>query len=274
VDRDLKELLLAFQFLTIIPITVKGDISGNEVSRSAVFFPLVGAFQGALAVGAVHLSAGLFGVEIAPAIALLILAASNGGFHLDGLADTFDALAVKSSGDDASDIGRRLSVMKDGSTGPIGVMSIVFAVLLKFLLLKGLLLGLTRPAFYAFLLLMPVYSKWAMVPPMYHGSPARKDGLGKIFTGRTSIGTVVLSSCMTIIVSAFVYVLLLRGEYGPSITPLPFVSLALLYLFGLLSAKYCTGKFGGVTGDVFGAISEISEIFCLMGVSAWLLRSA
>ena len=269
----MKELLLAFQFLTIIPIRVNGEISGNEVSRSAVFFPLVGAFQGILAVGAVHLSAGFLGMEIAPAIALLVLAASNGGFHLDGLADTFDAMAVKSSGDDASDIGRRLSVMKDGRTGPIGVMSIVFAVLLKFLLLKGLLLSLNRPAFYACLLLMPVYSKWAMVPPMYHGIPARKDGLGKIFTGRIGMGTVVLSSCMTIIVSAFVYALWLRGEYAPSITSLPFVFLALLYLCGFLSARYCAGKFGGVTGDTFGAISEISEIFFLMGVSAWLLRS-
>lgn len=269
----MKLLLLAFQFLTIVPMRVRGDIADAEVSRSVVFFPAVGAVQGMLAVGAVHLSARFFGGEIAPAMALLVLAASNGGFHLDGLADTFDAMAVKSSGDDAGDTGRRLSVMKDGSTGPIGVMSIVFAVLLKFLLLKGLMLGLTRPAFYAFLFLMPVYSKWAMVPPMYHGVPARKEGLGKIFTGRIGMGTVVLSSCMTIIVSVFVYALWLMGEYGPSLTPLPFVFLALLYLCGFLSAKYCTGIFGGVTGDIFGAISEISEIFFLLGVSAWLLRS-
>ncbi len=269
----MKLLLLAFQFLTVIPIKVTGDISDIEMSRSAVFFPAVGLFQGMLAVGAVHLSARFFGGEIAPAMALLALEASTGGFHLDGLADTFDAISVKSSGDDASDIGRRLSVMKDGRTGPAGVMSIVFAVLLKFLLLKGLLLSLTRPAFYAFLFLMPVYSKWAMVPPMYHGIPARKDGLGKIFIGKTGMGTVVLSTCLTIIVSVFVYVLWLGEEYGPYLTPLPFVFLALLYLLGFLSARYCTGKFGGVTGDILGAISEISEIFFLMGVSAWLLRS-
>ncbi len=269
----MKLLLLAFQFLTIMPIRVRGDLADVEISRSAIFFPAVGAFQGILAVGAVHFSAGFLGMEIATAIALLVLAASNGGFHLDGLADTFDAMAVKSSGDDVSDIGRRLSVMKDGSTGPIGVMSIVFSVLLKFLLLKGLLFSLARPAFYACLFLMPVYSKWAMVPPMYHGSPARKDGLGQIFTGRIGFVTVVLSSCMTIIVSIFVYALWMRGGYGLSITPLPFVFLALLYLCGFLSARYCARKFGGVTGDTFGAISEISEIFFLMGVSAWLLRS-
>lgn len=269
----MKLLLLAFQFLTIVPMRVRGNISDAEMSRSAVFFPAVGAVQGMLAVGVVHLSARFFGWEIAPAMALLALTAINGGFHLDGLADTFDAMAVKSSGDDASDIVRRLSVMKDGGTGPIGVVSIVFAVILKLLLLKGLFLGLARPTFYAFLFLMPVYSKWAMVPPMYHGVPARKDGLGKIFVGRIGLGTVVLATCMTIIVSVFVYALWLRGEYGPSLTPLLFVFLALLYLCGFLSAKCCAGKFGGVTGDIFGAISEISEIFFLMGGAAWLLHS-
>ncbi len=163
--------------------------------------------------------------------------------------------------------------MKDGSTGPIGVKSIVFAVLLKFLLLKGLLFGLTRQTFYVCLLLMPIYSKWAMVPPMYHGSSARKDGLGKIFTGRTGMGTVFLSACLTIIVSFLAYALWLRGGYGLQITPLPFVLLMLLYLCGFLSSRYSAYKFGGVTGDIFGAISEISEIFFLMGVSAWLLHS-
>jgi adenosylcobinamide-GDP ribazoletransferase len=269
----LKKLLLAFQFLTIVPTRVRGNIADAEMSRSAIFFPAVGAFQGMLAVGAAYLSLGFLGVEIVPVMALLILAASNGGFHLDGLADTFDAMAVKSSGDNAADIGKRLSVMKDGSAGPIGVMSIVFAVLLKFLLLRGLFLSLTRPTFYAFLFMMPVYSKWSMVPPMYYGISAREDGLGKIFTGSIGMGTVVLSSCLAIIVSVFVYALWLKDAYGPSIALLLFVLFALLYLYGFLSARYCTIKFGGVTGDIFGAISEISEIFFLLGVSAWLLHS-
>ena len=269
----MKELLLAFQFLTIIPVRVRGNISDGEVSRSAVFFPAVGAFQGMLAVVTAFLSARLFGSEIASIMTVLVLAASNGGFHLDGLADTFDAMAVKSTGNDATDIGKRLSVMKDGKAGPIGVISIIFAVLLKCLLLKGLFLNAQPAAFYCSLFIMPVYSKWAMVPPMFHGISAREDGLGKVFIENTGMGTVVLSSCMAIIVSLFVATLWLNHAYGPSITLLLFILPAFLYLYGFISAKYCAKKFGGLTGDIFGAISEGSEIFFLLGVSVWLPHS-
>lgn len=269
----MKILLLAFQFLTIIPVKVRGDISDAEVSRSAVFFPAVGAFQGILASGGVYLSARCLGGEIASAMALLILAASNGGFHLDGLADTFDALAVKSTGNSAADINKRLSVMKDSSTGPIGVISIVFAVLLKYLLLKGLLHSLPSRDFYAFLFMMPVYAKWSMVPPMYHGSSARKDGLGKVFIDNVGIAEVVICTGVTIILSFFVYGTFLRNSNGLHIVSLSLLLPGALYLFGFASARYCTGKFGGITGDVFGAIGEISEIFFLLGVSAWLLHS-
>ena len=68
----------------------------------------------------------------------MILIVSNGGFHLDGLADTFDALSVKSSGDHAADRERRLRVMKDSTTGAIGVIAIVMTMLLKFLFLNNL----------------------------------------------------------------------------------------------------------------------------------------
>ncbi len=266
-------LLLAFQFLTIIPVRVRGNISAVQISRSAVFFPVVGAFQGIMAAGAAYLSAKYLGIEIAPAVALLILPASNGGFHLDGLADTFDALAVKSSGDSLSDIGKRLSVMKDSYTGPRGVMSIVFSILLKFLLLKGLFTDFGPKAFFAFLFAMPVYSKWSMVPPMYHGVAARRDGLGKAFIGHISLAVVVLAGGITVVLSSLVLMTLLRDSDVLSIMFLYVMLLGGLYLFGLLTTRYCLRKFGGITGDIFGAISEISEIFFLMGVSAWLLHS-
>ncbi len=269
----MKALLLAFQFLTIIPVGVERKISSDDLSRSAGFFPAVGAFQGLLAVSASYLFRRFFGPEIVPAVALLVLAASNGGFHLDGLADTFDALAVKSSGDSASDVEKRLSVMKDANTGPIGVISIVFAILLKFLLLRGLFLGLNNRAFYACLFMMPIYSKWSMVPPMYHGVNARRDGLGKTFIEHVDPAQVVLSTGLTIVLSFVIYGTFLRGSGVLSMLALCIMLLGGLYLFGFLAAGYCLRKFGGVTGDIFGAISELSEIFFLLGASAWLLHS-
>ena len=42
----IKPLLLAFQFLTVVPVRVRGEITEDDVAGSASFFPFVGAFQG------------------------------------------------------------------------------------------------------------------------------------------------------------------------------------------------------------------------------------
>src|SRR3990172_8336533 len=108
----MRQLLLAFQFLTIVPVTVRGEVSEKDMAGSAAFFPVVGAFQGILAAGAALLFIKLFSPEVTCGIVVLMLTLTNGGFHIDGLADTFDALAVKTSGDRAFDQEKRLSAMK------------------------------------------------------------------------------------------------------------------------------------------------------------------
>jgi len=266
---DMKQLLLALQFLTIIPLDVKGDLSEEEMSRSTIFFPAAGALQGLLAVAVAYLFAKYLGVEVATVMVLAALALSNGGLHIDGLADTFDAIAVKADIYEAKTFAKRLSVMKDSATGPIGVAAVVFIILLKFILIKGLFLNLPRQIFYSFLFLMPVFSKWAMVPPMHHGVSARKDGLGRVFIQNIEPGANLLSLLLTALLSMSVFMLWLRNKYTFKGLILFVVIFAVLYLFGLVSAKYCRGKFGGLTGDNFGAISEIAEIIFLMAVSAW-----
>ncbi len=265
----MKQLAIAFQFLTIIPIKVKGEVSGSDLSRSAVFFPVVGAFQGLLAACAASIFIIIFTAEITAGLVLVVLILSNGGFHLDGVADTFDALAVKSSGNEAGDREKRLSVMKDSSTGAIGVIAIVLVILLKLLFIKDLALS-TPAALFPLLFLMPVFSKWAMVPALCHGTAARKDGLGKIFVDSVGISTVV-SSFLFLMLFCFL-ALLFSGLHRATALALYFSLSVLLYLLSLLTVRFCKKKFGGLTGDNFGAISEISEIFFLMVTSLWLQR--
>ncbi|MDA8105605.1 MAG: adenosylcobinamide-GDP ribazoletransferase [Nitrospiraceae bacterium] len=268
----MKQLILAFQFLTILPLRLSGNISEEEIGHSAVFFPAVGAFQGLLAVATAYISEKFLGGEVASAVVVMVLSLSNGGFHLDGLADTFDALAIKSGGDRESDIKKRLSAMKDSATGPIGTAAIVFVLLLKFLLLKGLFLGVPRAAFYSFLFLMPVYSRWAMVPPMYYGRSAREEGLGKIFTDNAVPAVLMFSSLLAFVMGVLVYLGWIRRAFGMSGLFILLLFFALLYLFGVAAERYCRWRFGGLTGDIFGAMGELSEIIFLTGVTVWLLR--
>lgn len=263
----MKQLLLAFQFLTIMPLKVKGNISEREIAQSAAFFPVVGIFQGSLVFLSALLLSRVLTSEIVSAVVILILIISNGGFHLDGLADTFDALAVKSSGNEKIDIQKRLSVMKDSATGVIGVITIVLAILLKFLLIKNLLTIYTLSTIpYAMLLLMPVFSKWSMIHAIFHGKSARPDGLGRIFINNVRARELLLSTMFTV---GFWFVLdLLLPTLSHLILLLTLMFL--IYTFSFSATRFFDKKFNGLTGDNLGAISEISEVLFLMVTSIWL----
>ncbi len=267
------QLFLALQFLTILPVKVRGTLTEKDISGSVKFFPVAGAFQGLLAVCATLVSVNFFSSEITSGLVLLTFIVSNGGFHLDGLADTFDALAVKSSGDHALDRDRKLSIMKDSTTGAIGVIAIVMIILLKFLFLNNLLNTSQPDSSYVFLFFMPVFSKWTMVAVMYHGNPARQDGLGKMFIDNINLGKVIFASLSLVLFYAAAYMLYLHKAYGTASIILFFVLFAIFYIFSILSAKFFKKRFGGLTGDTLGAAGEISEILFLMVTSLWLQHS-
>ena len=269
----MRPLFLAFQFLTIIPFKVSGGVSGRDLSRSTVFFPVVGAFQGLLAAVIARLSLTVFSGDTASALAITALALCNGGFHLDGLADTFDALAVKSGGDERVDRDRRLAVMKDSTTGAIGVVSIVLVILVKFVFMRELLTKASVDAASSFLFLMPVFSKWVMVPSLYIGTSARQDGLGKVFMDSVTISTVAYSSLFLLLFCAMAASLHLYKIFGAGTLLLFFSLCAIFSVFSFIAVRLCTRRFGGLTGDMFGAINEISEILFLFVTALWLPRS-
>ncbi|MFN3395561.1 MAG: adenosylcobinamide-GDP ribazoletransferase, partial [Thermodesulfovibrionales bacterium] len=203
-------------------------------------------------------------------LVILTLIMSNGGFHLDGLADTFDAIAIKSTGDRERDIKKRLAVMKDSTTGPIGVVAIVFVVLLKFLFISKLFSASSLFTIYSMLFLMPVFSKWIMVIAMYHGTSARQDGLGTIFLNNVNLNTVIISSVLLTSLYMFIAgVHLLRVNRAGGIM-LFIILFMFFYIFSLIAVKFFKKKFNGLTGDNLGALNEVSEILFLMVVIVWL----
>src|SRR5208283_2281316 len=230
----MKQLLLAIQFLTIIPVTVKGVCSEEELAHSSSFFPVAGALQGMLMALAAFASTKIFPVEIVSSFVIFVLLLSNGGFDMDGLIDTFDGLAVKSTGDRERDLTMRLSVMKSGSIGAVGAMALVMVVLLKFVLLNNLFRVLSLPAALSFLFIIPVFSKWVTVIAMFHGRPARKDGLGSVLIGKVQSKQVVLSSLIMLVLCVIVAGLCPYPHYVAQGMGLFAVLFLLLYLLALL----------------------------------------
>lgn len=239
----------------------------SEIAKSSRAFVIVGFLQGIMLVLVDYFSGLIFHPDLVIALILLAYILSNGGFHIDGLADTFDGIAVKSSGDYEKDKEKRLAVMKEGSTGAIGVTAILFVILLKYLSLKNIS-HLMPFTYYFALLFMPMASKWAMAVSMFHGKSARKDGIGKIFLEMVNFKDVLIVSAVFILFLLLPYLFLsrymLQAQYGFYIVMLLTIYLACRFFINLFHKK-----FGGLTGDTLGAISEITELIFLFAVIIW-----
>ncbi|MBI4698805.1 MAG: adenosylcobinamide-GDP ribazoletransferase [Nitrospirae bacterium] len=256
----MKKILLAFQFLTIIPLKEIKDVSEKEMGGSSAFFPVVGAVEGLLLVLSATFFMKIIPAELANGLVILIMVLVNGGLHLDGLADTFDAIASRSNKE------KKLAIMKDSTVGPFGVISIVLVILLKYISMNALFSNASRAAYCSSLFLMPVLSRWVMVPAIFHGKPARQDGLGKIFIENTGIKELLTATLLAGMAFICAELLLDMPSDGHSslVTRHWLLMLPVLYIFSLITVWFCNKKFGGMTGDTFGAISEISGILFLI----------
>ena len=274
----MKPFFLAIQFLTIISVRVTGDVTGRMMGKSIGAFPLAGAVQGVLIGVAAPVLLVFFPNGLTAGLLVFILVVTNGGFHLDGLADTLDAMSIKSSGDKAADRKKRLAIMKDSTTGPIGVVGIVLVVLLKCLGIMAVIDIVANDSGLLFmvLFLMPVFGKWSMVPAIVKGSAARANGLGKLLTDNSGWRELVGATLWTAGVAGLLFFL-----FAPYPSPdLPsFFSAALagimiiLYLLAEVFKKIGEKNFGGLTGDLLGALNETSEVMYILMVTACLQQS-
>jgi adenosylcobinamide-GDP ribazoletransferase len=270
-----RTIAIAFQFLTIIPIKIKSAISEKEVYNSAAFFPIVGAFQGLFLVFLALFFLTIMSADTTTAIVLLLYVLITGGFHQDGLSDTFDALSVPSSGDHQKDRMKRLQVMKDSTVGPTGVLAIVLSLFLKYVLIKEIVQINSCAGKYFIIFLMPVFSKWAMVTGMYHAKSARKDGIGRTFLENTGLKQVVFATILLLLVTfAAAYVFhhfssVWSSWITASFALFLFLELVSIYLLCRILKYVFTARFAGLTGDNFGAMHEISEILFLTIALLW-----
>ncbi|GAB4090049.1 adenosylcobinamide-GDP ribazoletransferase [Hydrogenophaga soli] len=138
--QGLRNLLLAVQFFTRIPVTGRlaawVGYSPAMLRASAAHFPGVGWLVGALLCALVAViawalpggagGAGVAGSGVAPWVAAWAVALGGvwitGGFHEDGLADLADGLGG------SFDRQRALEIMKDSRIGAYGAMALVLAL--------------------------------------------------------------------------------------------------------------------------------------------------
>ncbi|MCY4131358.1 MAG: adenosylcobinamide-GDP ribazoletransferase [Nitrospira sp.] len=249
----IRSCLLAWHFLTIIPLfkSSRVQLAPRELASSMQWYPAVG-----LAIGGILVAGDtVFGMVLTPdmtaLLILCVLVVLTGGLHQDGLADTIDGLGKRGSP------AERLAVMKDGSIGALGATGLVLVLGLRF---AGIL-HLPSPERTGLLLCMPVIGKWAMVVSTFGSSHARVGGgLASGFLNEIRLKDVLWATLW-----AGVALCAILGWQAGGL----FLGLGVAVARGMVFL--CSRVFGGITGDVLGAINEVTEILFLLAVPPILL---
>jgi adenosylcobinamide-GDP ribazoletransferase len=239
--NDLKASIV---FLTRLPFGRATPIAGGDIARAAWALPVAGALIGLIG-AVVYALAHKIGLPPWPAAALAIAATmlATGSLHEDGLADTVDGFG----GGDTRE--RKLDIMRDSRIGTYGVCALALSIMLR----VGALANLPDARAVVWALIAAHAAARATLPVfMYLVPAARHDGLS-FAAGRPPYQRVVAAAVLGALMLAI----------GLGIG-LGIVALVFLVLVIALMAWLSIVEIDGQTGDVLGAVEQISEIVVLL----------
>jgi adenosylcobinamide-GDP ribazoletransferase len=240
----MKAFLLALQFLTCLPVSLKAAPGPADWGRSALAYPLVGLLIGLLLAGLQHL-VGHTDPLLLAALLTATWALITGGLHLDGLADSADAW-VGGHGDRE----RTMTIMKDPRSGPAAVSTLALVLLLKFVALVALAKAGAWPA----LLLAPVLGRSALVALLLSTPYVRPGGMGSAMSAHLPRAAAVLALLLAAAGA------LVAGKIGA-------LALAVAVVAWLGLRWMMVRRLGGMTGDTLGAAVELTEVAVLVALA-------
>ncbi|WP_329072989.1 adenosylcobinamide-GDP ribazoletransferase [Streptomyces sp. NBC_01429] len=246
----------AFGTLTVLPVRV-GRWDRPAARAGMLWAPAAGLVAGgaAAAAGALLLCAGATPLLAAVATAA-VPAVLTRGLHLDGLADTADGLGSGKPAEDA------LRIMKRSDIGPFGVITLLLALLSQVAAVSALYDESGARGALA-VVLAGVTARLALTLACRTGvPPARPDGLGAAVAGAVPVRAAVAAALLGTGAAA---------AAGALFGPLGAAHHALAVLAALGAAhlllRHCVRRFGGVTGDVFGALAETAATVALVALA-------
>lgn len=242
------EFITALQFLTRLRWVREPDCDNRTFGRSVRFFTLVGIFAGALLALAALLTDGWLPGTVRSTLLLILTVGITGGLHCDGLMDTADGVMSGRSRE------RMLEIMKDSRVGAFGVIAILLLLLGKWSLLHDMPNSLLPYA----LVSMMALGRLAMTTVILFFPYARPEGMGKAFADyadKSSLG--IAGMALAGMLLAFYY---FAGWFTVCVT---LAAAAAAMLFAFWAGRRLTRLLGGLTGDTYGAVTELSEVLVL-----------
>lgn len=247
----MNSFLIALQFLTRIFVVKQSVWTEKSFGESVKYFPAVGAIIGIICAGVVGAINFLNLPLLTGAVGFASLIILTGGIHCDGLMDSVDGLF---SGREREKI---LEIMKDSRAGSFGVVSMILVAAIEICTLAELA-KLSTWWLCAAIYSAPIIARQIMVLIIVSFPYARPEGMGKAFAQFTTQRTLTFSG-----IGMFLLLL-----------PLNLISVMFFFSAGISSvvtrivsvrfANFAMKKIDGVTGDIYGAVTTLSEMFVLI----------
>lgn len=247
--RVKEDIAAAFMLLTRIPINWN-KISPDQppdLNRCLWVYPVVGLVVGSIGAG-IYFAAIKLSIPQYPAIILCLIAMilTTGAFHEDGLADVMDGFGGGGSKD------KKLEIMRDSRIGTYGGLALLLSIILKF----TSLINFSDFQLMITVIIGAVVSRLMILLTLLMLQPARKDSLSTI-AGIPSHGSIITAGIITIITTLFFL------DFIVTVIVI-LVALLITALFARTSYK----QVGGYSGDVLGAVQQISEVSIFITLAA------
>ncbi|NEP62342.1 MAG: adenosylcobinamide-GDP ribazoletransferase [Symploca sp. SIO2G7] len=236
----------ALLFYTCIPIPQQWPVAFEQI---AVVLPFIGLGIGGLLAG-LDLSLGL-PLFLRSTLIVLAWVWLTGGLHLDGAIDTADGLAVQ-------DKRRRLQVMSDSRTGAFGVMAAISILLLK----TAALATIIHNRWFA-LISAAVWGRWGQQWAIASYPYAKPKGKGAFHKQALPSRWHTLPCALGL---AILTVLVATLGWVPWRAAVIAIGVGIFTAWVL--ATWLHQRFGGHTGDTYGAMVEWIEVFVLVSLAS------
>ncbi len=237
-----------------LPGVKKIEYRQVDITNAVVYFPLIGLVYGFVLFYTNILIIffcipDLFKAGIILALPFIF----NNFFHFDGLCDLLDGFLANKPRDE------RLRIMKDSSVGSFALGGAILFFLFKYL---GLFYLLLENDLAVYLVIIPVFSRFIMMLLAFKSKYPREKGTASLIVGKIGLAA-FLASCM-IFISIIAGFLLFAGKAFLIHSLIMILAMSAVTIIFYLTFKfYSYGKIGGITGDVLGASSEISELILI-----------
>ena len=232
------------------PTTVDRDVAGRAMLLAPLAVAPLGLLVGLICWGGRELELAPLAVGL---VAVGALALGSRALHLDGLSDVADGLTA------SYDRERSLDVMKGGTAGPAGAAALVVVLGIQAAALTSVLSSPRGPVVAGVLV---CGSRAILSVCCARGVPAaRVDGLAVTYAGTVRRTW----TAVTWLVVAVLSVELLDWAGSPWWQGIVVAGVGLLV--GAALTYRCVSRFGGVTGDVFGAAIEVTLAAMLVAAS-------